>query len=93
MNRAVVFVLSLLLTGLSYRLLAADGSLLHTYRLHAEVENERQENERLKMRNAGLEAEVADLKSGEAALEARARSSLGMVKKDETFYLIVNPRG
>ncbi len=93
MPRAAVFALSLMLTGLSYRLLIADGSLIHTYKLRAEVESAQQENEQLKARNAALEAEVADLKSGEAALEARARMSLGMVKKDETFYLIVEPRG
>ncbi len=93
MPRAAVFVLSLMLTGLSYRLLVADGSLIHTWQLRAVVENTRLENEQLRARNAALEAEVADLKSGEAALEARARMSLGMVKKDETFYLIVHPRG
>ncbi|MHB8252247.1 MAG: septum formation initiator family protein [Acidiferrobacter sp.] len=36
-----------------------------------------------------LAADVRSLKSGRAAIEARARSGLGMVKKGETFYEII----
>ena len=38
----------------------------------------------LQQRNDALSAEVEDLKSGEAAVEERARSELGMVKPGET---------
>ncbi|HEY0506059.1 MAG TPA: septum formation initiator family protein, partial [Lysobacter sp.] len=43
--------------------------------------------------NAALAAEVEDLKSGEAAVEDRARSELGMIKPGETFYRVVEPEG
>ena len=47
--------------------------------------------ERLRNRyNAGV-AEVEDLKSGETAVEERARSELGMVKPGETFSRVVEP--
>jgi len=36
-----------------------------------------------------LGVEVLDLKNGFEAIEERARSELGMIGKDETFYLIV----
>jgi cell division protein FtsB len=39
-------------------------------------------------RNAGLEAEVLDLKTGYAAIEERARFELGMIKPHEVFILI-----
>ena len=42
----------------------------------------------LAARNATLEAEVLNLKQGIAAAEERARTELGMVAQDETFYLI-----
>ena len=41
--------------------------------------------------NDALAAEVQDLKSGEAAVEERARSELGMIKPGETFYRVVEP--
>ena len=45
----------------------------------------------LQQRNDALAAEVEDLKSGEAAVEERARSELGMIKPGETFYRVVEP--
>ena len=47
------------------------------------------ENARLAERNRQLAAEVHDLKQGYAALEERARSDLGMVAGNETFYQVV----
>ena len=40
------------------------------------------------MRNAGLDAEVRDLKQGYDAIEERARFELGMIKQDEVFVQI-----
>ena len=48
------------------------------------------ENGQLRQRNEALAAEVEDLKSGEAAIEERARSELGMVKPGETFYRVID---
>ena len=39
-------------------------------------------------RNRILAAEVRAQKHGLAAVEARARSDLGMIKEGETFYLV-----
>jgi cell division protein FtsB len=43
-------------------------------------------------RNKQLVAEVADLKAGLAAIEERARSELGMIGRNETFYQVVPNR-
>ena len=51
------------------------------------------ENLKLRQRNEALAAEVQDLKSGEAAVEERARSELGMVKPGETFYRVIEDAG
>ena len=91
MRRIVTVILSLLLVATQYRLWIADGGLAHTHRLAAEVEAQREDNARLAARNAALDAEITDLKSGVAAIEARARTTLGMVRDGETFFLVVNP--
>ena len=49
-----------------------------------------EQNAHLRARNAALQAEVDDLKSGVAAMEGRARTDLGMVRQGETFYLLVS---
>jgi cell division protein FtsB len=58
-------------------------------RLKTQVDAQAAENAALAKRNAALTAEVNDLKGGQAAIEERARAELGMVKKGETFYQIV----
>jgi cell division protein FtsB len=50
--------------------------------------NRRKPTSKLEMRNAGLDAEVRDLKQGYDAIEERARFELGMVKQDEVFVQI-----
>jgi cell division protein FtsB len=62
---------------------------LQVWDLHRQVEAQQQLNEQTKMRNAVLNAEVLDLKQGTAAIEERARSELGMIKRNEVFYQIL----
>ncbi|MFQ5635719.1 MAG: septum formation initiator family protein, partial [Gammaproteobacteria bacterium] len=56
-------------------------------RLRAQVELQRNENAELAIRNTRLQAEVVDLDSGFAAVEERARSDLGLISPDESFYV------
>lgn len=91
MQRIVTVVLTLLLVALQCRLWVADGGLAHTHRLHAEVQAQHEDNARLLARNAALDAEIRDLKSGVDAIESRARTTLGMVREGETFFLVVHP--
>jgi cell division protein FtsB len=77
---------------LQYRLWASDDGVRELVRLEAAVERQKAENAELVARNQQLIAEVADLKSGMAAIEERARSELGMVARGETFYQVVPQR-
>jgi len=79
-----------MLAMLQYDLWIGDGSMASVWRLQHTMDNQRAENSRLKSRNDGLAAEVEDLKSGLSAIEERARSELGMIKKDETFIQVVD---
>jgi len=85
---ALVIVLVLL----QYRLWLGDGGMREVNRLRAEIEDQRDQNRELKERNRTLAAEVLDLKKGTVAIEERARTDLGMVRRGETFYQVVEPK-
>lgn len=90
--RYLNITLIVLLAILQYDLWIGDGSMASVWRLQHSIENQRAENEHLKSRNDSLAAEVKDLKSGLSAIEERARSELGMIKKDETFVQVVDDK-
>ncbi len=46
-------------------------------------------NKKKEDENRKLEAEIQQFKEGTEAIEDRARSDFGMIKKDETFYQII----
>ena len=89
--RAIVLLLVVLLGWLQYRLWFGDGGQREVAALQGDVARQEAENARLRQRNDALAAEVHDLKSGEAAVEERARSELGMIRPGETFYRVVEP--
>lgn len=83
-------LLVLLLLLLQYKLWVGDGGVPSVLQLQKDVQLQQQVKQQLGERNAALEAEVEDLKQGLQAIEERARSELGMVRKDEQFYQIIN---
>jgi cell division protein FtsB len=74
-----------------YRLWLSDNGVREVAQLRDSVVAQRIENERLSERNRQLAEEVRDLKQGFAALEERARSDLGMVAANETYFQVVPP--
>ncbi len=87
--KVLIAVLVVLLLTLQYRLWFADGGLAEVYRLKQEIATQEERNARLRERNEALAAEVRDLKKGMEAVEARARSELGMVGEGETFFRVI----
>ena len=79
-------VLIALLVVLQVRLFYGNGSIVEVLSLKKQVALEKQTIQKLTERNEILAAEVQDLKFRLGALEERARTDLGMVKKGETFY-------
>ena len=84
---AAALVVAVLL--LQYRLWLSPDGVREVARLKRAVAVQRAENEQLTDRNRQLAAEVRDLKTGMDALEERARSDLGMISRNETFYQVV----
>jgi cell division protein FtsB len=87
--RFLVLGLLSLLAVLQVRLWVTDNGWPEVLRLRASVADQQAENDQLAERNKLLKAEVNDLKQGFSALEERARSDLGMVGPEESFYLFV----
>jgi cell division protein FtsB len=85
----VILILLTLLILLQYRLWFGHGSIPEVQRFEEKKQSQIEENQRLRERNQSLAAEVFDLKQGLEAIEERARSEMGMIKNDETFYQLV----
>jgi len=77
---------------LQYRVWFSADGVREVERLKGAVATQRADNEQLGERNRQLAAEVRDLKTGMDALEERARSDLGMIARNETFYQVVPAR-
>ena len=63
----------------------------HVQELQQQLDEQLAANAELQARNDALAAEVDDLRQGQAAIEERARSELGLIRGDEDFFLVVDP--
>jgi cell division protein FtsB len=89
--RIMAGLLGAVLLLLQYRIWASPDGMREVWRLEQAIEVQSDENTRLGTRNRTLAAEVRDLKEGRKAIEERARTDLGMVKSNETFFQVVPP--
>jgi len=88
--KGIIAGLVVILALLQYKLWIGNGSFAEVYRLHQAISTQQQENATYKERNLALEGEVNDLRHGMAAMEERARSELGMIKENETFFRVID---
>ena len=91
-RKLLMAVLLIAVIALQSRLWVGEGSLVMVNMLQGKVEEKQKEIEQLKKRNNVLAAELDALKSGDLVIEQRARTDLGMIKNNETFYLIVDEK-
>lgn len=89
-DKIVIFSLIAVVLLLQYPLWFGNSSVFNVWRLRWQIEKQEEENRALLERNKTLQAEVEDLKHGLAAVEERSRRDMGMVKKDETFFHVID---
>ena len=77
-----------LIALLQYPLWVGKGGWLKVWDYDRQLEQQKEVTRNLEIRNAGLDAEVRDLKQGYDAIEERARFELGMIRQDENFVQI-----
>lgn len=93
MFRFLNLVLGLIIILLQVRLWFGENSLPETRQLARQIAKQQIETDKLGERNAELFAEVKDLRSGLDTIEERARYELGMVRENETFFLLKGSTG
>ena len=79
--------------ALTAELWLSEDGFRKTRDLREAVVAQRAVNAELKARNAVLDAEVVNLKEGREAAEERARTDLGLIGENETFYQVVDTAG
>jgi len=84
-------ILSALILLIQYPLWLGKGGWLRAWHMEQEVAIQKDKNHQLEARNAALEAEVRDLKTGTEAIEERARYELGLIRGDEVFFQYGEP--
>jgi len=88
--RLLAVSLATLIVLLQWPLWIGKGSWLKVWQIESQLADQRKSNEKLKVRNAALDAEVRDLKTGTDAIEERARNELGMVRPEEVFFQVLD---
>ncbi len=86
--RWITVLLLALIGALQYPLWVGKGGWLKVWEFDRLLQQQREVTRGLEIRNAGLDAEVRNLKQGYDAIEERARFELGMIKQDEVFVQI-----
>jgi cell division protein FtsB len=84
--RWLALIFGILILALQYPMWLGKGGWLQVRETERQLVLQRDANEKLKARNAALDADVRDLKTGSEAIEERARSELGMIRSDEVFF-------
>lgn len=86
--KILMLLLVVIVLALQFRLWVSSGGMREVWRLRNQVAAQQEVNEGLKERNRALAGEVQDLKDGKSAIEERARTDLGMVGPNETFFQV-----
>lgn len=89
--RLLAFILCSLLLLIQYPLWLGKGGWFRVWELERELQVQREANGERRQRNAALEAQVRDLRTGRDAVEELARAELGMLKRGEFFVQISEP--
>ena len=92
-TRWILLVLAIAGLAMQGQLWLTDDGFRKTRNLKNAVAAQRAQNDQLRERNQALEAEVLNLKNGRAAAEERARTDLGMIGRNETFFQVVPASG
>ena len=90
--KSLTFIFVTLILALQYPLWLGKGGWLNVISLQKQIDQQLKVNELIKSENDILLAVVQDLKNGTDVIEGKARFDLGLIKKNETFFLIIDKK-
>ena len=85
-------ILAALLVVVQGDLWLGKGNLPYVMGLQKQLDAQRAANAQARERNAGVAAEVSDLKEGLEMVEEKARAELGMLRPDEILVHVTQRR-
>lgn len=88
----LAFIFLALILALQYPLWLGKGGWLNVISLQKQIDQQVKVNESIKSENDILLAVVQDLKNGTDVIEGKARFELGLINKNETFFLIIDKK-
>ena len=88
----LTFIFVTLILALQYPLWLGKGGWINVISLQKQIDQQLKVNEQIKSENDILLAVVQDLKKGTDVIEGKARFDLGLIKKNEKFFLIIDKK-
>jgi cell division protein FtsB len=89
--KILTVTMAAVLVALQYRIWVSRDGVRSVWRLEHVVAAHKALNARLTLRNERLAGEVKELETGTSGIEELARSQLGMIGPNETFYQVIEP--
>ena len=87
--KALTIVLLFILGVTQYTLWFSHSGVREYLSLKHQIESQQQKDMEYSLKNEALSTQVQHLKQDKSAIESHARSDLGMIKQDETFYQVI----
>lgn len=89
--RITALILMVLIGLLTYDIFQGKNGIAQYQKVEAELAEAQEIAERLQRRNQAVKDEIVELSQGDASVEELARTELGLIHKDETFYRVITP--
>ena len=84
--RYLIFVITISILSLQYKLWLGDGSILAWKAVQVKIADQKTINNILKSENRDIDNNIYALKHIPDAIEEEARQDFGMIKNNETYY-------
>ena len=88
--KTLIYFLVVILIFLSYKFWNWHSGLINTFRLHKAVVMQQKTNAVLTKQNQQMTNQIYNLKHDKNSAELLAREKLGMIKKNEQYYRIID---